>query len=147
MFRPNRRLYELAWFWTIGGSVQAILTPNLQHNFPSYWFIQFFISHGLAVVGVMFATFVFGLRPDKGAALRVFIITNIYMIFVACINLLRGSNYMFLCRRPKGASPFFFLPWPWYILFMEAVGLIICTTLLYLPFMLERKRGTEHPLP
>jgi len=49
-----------------------------------------------------------------------------------------GANYMFLCAPPRGASPFFFLPWPWYIPALEAVGVAV-TLLLFLPFAIARR--------
>src|SRR5437660_779923 len=36
------RLLEVAYFWGIGGSLQAILTPNLQFGFPDFRFLSFF---------------------------------------------------------------------------------------------------------
>ncbi len=139
MWRPNRTVYELAYFWGVAGTAQAILTPNLTDGFGSYWFIQYFITHGGIVIGVLYATWALRMRPARGAVLRVLVLTNVYMLVVALIDWLLGANYMFLCEPPAGQSPFFFLPWPWYILFIEAVALVM-VTLLYLPFVIGNAR-------
>jgi uncharacterized membrane protein YwaF len=34
------------------------------------------------------------------------------------------ANYMFLCWPADAASPFFFLPWPWYILILMGIGVV-----------------------
>jgi len=141
LLRRSRRVFEVAYFWGLGGSLQAVLTPNLAFGWPSYYFVRFFITHGGIVAGVVFAVLALRLRPSRGAVWRVLLITNGCMAVVAAADWLLGANYMFLCRAPAGESPFFFLPWPWYLLVLEAAGLGI-SLLLYLPFWLLRRRGT-----
>ncbi|MCK4602219.1 MAG: TIGR02206 family membrane protein [Phycisphaerae bacterium] len=138
LWKRNQYVYEIAYFWALAGTLNAIITPNLSAGFPSYWFFEFFITHCGIVVGVLFATFGLGMRPARGAVLRVFVVTNLYMAVVAGANWSLGANYMFLREPPAGASPFFFLPWPWYILFLEAVGLAFAL-LLYMPFAISNR--------
>ncbi len=138
LVRGGRIPYELTYFWGLSGALQATLTPNLQFAFPSVWFWFYFISHGGIVTGAIYATWALGHRPGPRAILRVCLLTNLYMAFVAIANGPLDANYMFLREPPAGASPFFFLPWPWYILFLEVVGLGIIT-LLNLPFVVERR--------
>ncbi len=142
LVRPNRYVFEVAYFWGLGGTVQAVLTPDLQAGFPSYPFFQYFICHCLIVVGVVFAAVALRLRPGRGAVWRIIVITNAYMVLVAGANVLLGSNYMYLCRAPGGASPFFFLPWPWYIAVLELVG-VAFVVLLYLPFAVGGARKSR----
>ena len=144
LWRPHQIAYELAYFWGLGGTLQAIVTPNLQAGFPDYFFFQFFITHGGIVIGVLFATWAMRLRPSRGSVLRTFVITNVYTVAVAGLDWVLGANYMFLCAPPDGVSPFFFLPWPWYIVFLEGVALALFV-LLALPFFLaDRLRKGRH---
>ena len=140
LLAPRQRIYEIAYFWGMAGTVQAILTPSVANHFPSIWTFTYFIGHGTIVVGVLFATIAMKLRPARGAMVRIIIITNAYLLCVAGMNWLWGANYMFLCQPPKGRSPFFFLPWPWYLVMLEgvAVGLML---IVYAPFWLSRKFG------
>jgi hypothetical integral membrane protein (TIGR02206 family) len=56
------------------------------------------------------------------------------------VNRLTGGNYLFLSRKPEGGSLLDLLgPWPWYILSLEAVALLLFT-ILYLPFVIGRSR-------
>ncbi len=144
-WRGSWRACELAYFWGIGGTLQALLTPNLQEAFPHYHFFQYFIVHGGIIVAVVYLTTAVSLRPRPGAVVRVFALTNAYMLAVAGTNILLrrlgfDANYMFLCRPPKGSSPFFFWPWPWYILLLEAVGLVLLIV-LQLPWFFASHRG------
>jgi len=134
--------FEIIWFWGIAGTAQAVVTPDLSYGFPTYIFNRFFIAHAGIVVAALFATWGLGMRPAKGAILRVFMLSNVFMAAVAGFNYLAGANYMYLCQPPGGDSPMFFLPWPWYILFLEAVGLA-SFTILYLPFIAGRSGKTD----
>ena len=149
LWRRSQFAYDVAYFWGLAGTFQAVLTPDLTKGFPAYRFFEFFINHGAIVVGVLYATWALRMRPSRGAWWRTFAITNLYMVFVAGADWLLGANYMFLRERPVGESPFFFLPWPWYILFMEPVGLGLIV-LLVLPFTLTdalRGRSGKGLLP
>ncbi len=140
LLTKNVKLYEIVYFWGLGAAPQAILTPDIGvWGFPHYHFFHVFISHGLLVSSILFLTLVDGLRPRKGALLRIFIYTNAYMLIVAPINYLLGTNYLFICHKPPNSLMDFLGPWPWYILSLEAIGLALFA-LLYLPVIIERHR-------
>ena len=134
----NYTIYEFAYFMGIGGALQALLTPDLGiYGFPHYRFFQTFISHGLIVTSAIYMTTVEGFRPTWKSFGRVFVGMNIYMIVVFFINLAIGSNYMFIAHKPETASLLDVLPaWPWYILWLEAIGMLTCL-ILYIPFIIK----------
>jgi len=39
-------LVDLTYFWGLGGTIQALLTPELFNLFPSYYYFQYYINHG-----------------------------------------------------------------------------------------------------
>ncbi|MFH1213072.1 MAG: TIGR02206 family membrane protein [Candidatus Neomarinimicrobiota bacterium] len=129
------RLYEIVYFWGFGGAVQALLTPDIGvFSFPHYRFFQFFVSHGSIVTASVFATFIMGFRPYPRSILKVFLITNVYMVLMAGFNYLVDGNYLFICHKPETASILDYLgPWPYYILSLEVVGLI-SFIIYYAPF-------------
>ena len=140
----NALAYETAYYWGLAGTVQALLTPDLKAGFPSYDFMRYFIAHGGIVTGVLFATWGMRMRPRRSSILRTVIITHVFAAIVAAADVLLGANYMFLCRPADAPTVFFFLPWPWYIVFLDGVG-IAMILLLYTPFpiadSLRRRRG------
>ena len=140
LFR-NRYAYEIAYFWGLVGSANAVITPGtIDTGFPSWRFFQYFITHSGIVVGVLYATWGLGMRPTPGGLFRAFIILNVFAVAVGIINLLLGSNYMYLSRPPWGTvSPFFFAPWPWYIPILDVVALVLFFV-VYLPVHLARRR-------
>ena len=144
----NQYIYEFAYFMGISGAIQALLTPNIGiYGFPHYRYFQTFISHGLLVTAPIYMTAVEGMRPTWRSFLRVFVGTNIYMVIVFFINQLIGSNYLYVAHKPPGPTLLDSLPdWPWYLLHMEVLGLIMML-LLYVPFIImdwrKRKQVTS----
>ncbi|HLE29988.1 MAG TPA: TIGR02206 family membrane protein [Anaerolineales bacterium] len=128
-------LYEYLYFLGMGAASQALLTPDLgKYGFPHFRYFQTFISHGLIFTAPIYMTVVEGYRPYWESILRVAVGVNVYMLVVGVINWRLGSNYMFIARKPDTPSLIDYLgPWPWYILSMEAIGLLL-SLLLYLPF-------------
>jgi len=135
MFRPSIRILEIIYFWGLAGTGNALLTPDLSVGFPSLAFTFYFVAHGGIVVSVLVGCWGFKMRPTFRSLIRAFVIANLYGLVVICVNLLLGSNYMFLCKAPIGESPFFFAPWPWYLLVLEVFA-VVFFLILYLPYMI-----------
>lgn len=126
--------YEIAYFWGLVGATNAVVTPQLEFGYPQYRFFQYFIAHGGIVAAALFATWGLDMRPTGRSVLRVFVLLNVLAIVLVGVNLMLGSNYMFLCQTPDTQSPFFFLPWPWYLLFLDGVALVLFYV-LFIPFL------------
>ena len=138
----NQRAYEIAYFWGLVAASNAVITPSAHElAFPGYRFFQYFIAHSGIVAGVLFATFGLGMRPTLGGLFRAFAYLNAYAALIAGINLLLGSNYMYLSKPPTGtATPFFFAPWPWYIAAIEVFALGMFFVVLS-PFLVTKRRA------
>lgn len=138
LVRKQYLIYELVYFWGLGGAVQALLTPDITaFNFPHYRFFQFFLSHGLIIVAALFMTFVEQYRPTWKSIGKTLVVTNLYMAAIAVFNALTGANYLFICWKPETGSLLDILgPWPWYILSLEFVAMI-SFTVYYLPFAMK----------
>lgn len=140
----NVYLYEVMYFLGIGGATQALLTPDAGiYGFPHFRAFQTFISHGLLVIFPLYMTIVEGYRPTLQSFKRVFVITNLYMVFVFFINLAIGSNYLFVAHKPEFPTLLDALaPWPWYIIELEAIGFAVFF-LIYIPFLLKDRRTKQ----
>ncbi|NQV15531.1 TIGR02206 family membrane protein [bacterium] len=131
-------LYELVYFWGLGGAIQALLTPDIgMYGFPHYRYFQFFLSHGTLIFASLYMTWIGGMRPTQRSIWKVMGITNIYLVIIAGFNLLTDGNYLFICHKPENGSFIDIMgPWPWYILVLEGVA-IISFYIYYLPFALK----------
>lgn len=134
-----RLAVEFAYFGGIAGAGMALLTPDLWSPWPTYPSIYFFLAHGGIVVGA--AVLVFGrIAPlEAGAVWRAFGALVLYALAVGCFNLMFGTNYMYLCKKPANASLLDSLgPWPVYLICGAAVGLALFW-LLWLPARPKRR--------
>ena len=130
----NRFLFELNYFWGLGGTTQALLTPDLSEGFPSTGYFLFFISHGLVMLGLAFGLIVLRFRPTLKSILRVFLATVAMSLLAGGVNALAGTNYMYMARKPDAATLLDYLgPWPWYVLAGYPVVLFFLF-LVYSPF-------------
>lgn len=143
--------YELAYFWGLAGTLQAIITPDIAADTPMILAISFFVSHCGIVVGALFLTWGFGLRPAPGAVWRAFGWSQFYTACAVLVNWLAHTNFGYFAAKPVHASLLdAFAPWPWYILEMEVMALV-SFVLFYAPFWPGNRRraaqAREMPLP
>jgi len=133
----RERWLEVAYFWGIGGTLQAILTPDLKYAFPHIRFLTFFIAHSGIVVAIAFMMIVKKFRPHWISIVRVFAWSELYFVLTITVDLLTGENYGYLLHKPAAASLLDALSSGRivYILQMHLLALIFFVV-LYLPFAL-----------
>jgi len=125
IFRPDPLVSEIAYFWGLGGGLQALATPDLGLGFPSWDFLFFFWGHGATVLAIVFLIACHNFRPRRGSVLRIMIALNVYGLAVGVIDAISGWNYGYLCRKPSVPSLLDFLgPWPWYLLSIELIAFL-----------------------
>lgn len=126
LLTKNYTIFEFTYLAGLGGAIQALVTPDLGHySYPHFRTFQFFIAHGAIVIASVFMIFVEKYKPTLRSVWRSFLILNVLSLFIGLVNWLTGGNYMFLARKPQGASLIDLLgPWPWYILSLEAAALL-----------------------
>jgi len=135
LWTGNRRWLEVAYFWGIGGTLQALITPNLRYGFPDLRFISFFVAHSGIIIGIVFLMLIYGFRPRAIGVLRTFAWTEIYFVVAFSVDLLTGENYGFLLHKPEAASLLNFLSdsRPLYLVEFHGLAfLFFCA--LYAPF-------------
>jgi hypothetical integral membrane protein (TIGR02206 family) len=139
LWSPRPLLFELAYFWGLTASLQAVLTPDLDSTTPSLFVVTYFVTHCGAVVAAVFLAWGRGLVPRRRAVRRVFLATVAFAMVAGLGDLLTGGNYMFLREKPEAASLLDLMgPWPWYIL-SGAVLAIAMFAVLNLPFRARRR--------
>jgi len=134
LLRPRQTPAEIVYFWAGSGTVLAMLTPELPWGFPRWEFVVFFGLHGLVLAAALVLVFGLGLRPRPMAAWRTLGITAGWTAFVGVVNLLLGTNFMYLRHKPTVATPLDWMgPWPVYIGVCGVVALLLFHALA-LPF-------------
>lgn len=149
LIRRSYPVFEIAYFWALGGTLPALLTPDLRDGFPSLAYLTFFTGHGLIMLGIVYAIVVFRFRPTIASVGKTLVATVAYLPVAALINVVLGTNFLYLRQKPAQATIIDFLgPWPWYIGSLMLLGAAICLV-LYLPFALAGSRrisGSERDI-
>jgi len=134
----RNRWLEVAYFWGIGGTLQAIITPDLKFAFPDIRFLTFFVAHCGIVVAIAFMMVINRFRPHWFSIVRVFAWSELYFVLTITVDLITGENYGYLLHKPAAASLLDALSDQRvvYILQMHLLALIFFVV-LYLPFALN----------
>lgn len=137
-------LVEIAYFWGLGGTLQAVLTPDLgDQHFPSFPYLQFYVTHDLVILAALFLVIGLALYPRPGAVRRIFLLTLAFALVVGLLDLVTGGNYMYLRQVPASGSLLNLMgPWPWYIA-AGAVLTLVVLAILNAPFRLSRLGGHD----
>lgn len=135
--------FELAYFWGLAGTAQALITPAVDTT--SIWrIIGFFTIHSVIPAGVLWLMFEFKMRPQRGAWLRTALWSQVYLALALLVNSATGGNYGFLSARPAIRSLLdLFSDTHWlYVLQIDLTGLA-CFFLLDLPWQITRWRSSR----
>ncbi len=138
LINGRRSWFDVAYFWGIGGTLQAIITPNLPFAFPDFRFFSFFIGHSGIVAGVIFLIATRGYRPHVFSIVRTFAWSEVYFVVTLLIDFATGVNYGFLLHKPEAFSLLSYLSdWrPLYLLQMHGLALLFFGA-LYFPFAIS----------
>ncbi|MGM0903134.1 MAG: TIGR02206 family membrane protein [Bacillota bacterium] len=138
----NRTIYELLLFTALLGATQALITPVLYYDFPHIRFFYFFYTHIMMIWVALYFTWVKGYRPTIRSVGKVFVFLNILLPIVIVVNKLVDGNYMFLSHKPRTPSLLDYLgPYPWYILSIE--GLLLILSLVVWLLLREKNNKVE----
>ena len=141
-------LVELAYFWGLAGTIQALLTPDLPYHFPTYPFFQYYLAHGGVVAGALVLVVGLKLQPRAWSVVKVAGRTIAYAALVGVVDAVTGADYMFLRAKPASSTLLDVLgPWPWYLLWATGIGIVLFA-ILDTPFRLRKAAlRTAPPTP
>jgi len=139
LYYKSRIILSVTFFWILAGTIQANITPTLLNTFPHYEAIRYWVIHsGLPVLAIYFY-YVLGFQFKLKDAARSALALNIVAAVIYPINYLLNSNYLYLNAKPPGTTIYNLLgPWPWYIMNLEFVMLVLFSAVL-IPFMIYEK--------
>lgn len=133
---------EIAWCWVMTGSVNALITPQLDNPFPEIPFIYFVIGHTGLITAVCTIVFGYGIRPRPGAWLRVMATSQLYFLSAIAVNAITNANYGFLDPTDPFRNQTALAAFPndgiWFYVTFEVVGAVLFALVL-LPFRYESR--------
>jgi hypothetical integral membrane protein (TIGR02206 family) len=149
--RVRQRLFDVLYFWGIGGAIQALIAPDIgASGFPTFRYVSFFISHGLIIACTALMAAAGSVRLTFRSFVWALVVTNLLLLPVYVIDqALRlippydPGNYFVLGYPPPTGSVVdvfaeVFGPSPRYVVGLELMGIAIFL-LLYLPWPIARR--------
>lgn len=132
--------YEVLFFLILTGTFHSLITPS-SYNFLNFEFFRYWFVHAGLVIFMMYATYIYNMRPTLKSVWKSYLGFQAYMIIMFTINYFLGSNYFYTNRKPDAASMLdLFGEWPYYVLIVNLI-VIPYFLLIYLPFHLTRNRN------
>lgn len=128
----NRAMRTMLYFWGIGMSTQAFVTPILTDGAGHMHFWFFWIGHTQIVGSAFYDLIVRRYRPrwsDLGVGVT---LSMVYIVVVLSIDLPLGLNYGFvgnaLPDRPTLLNKLG--PWPWRAIWVVLIGIALMTVMV-----------------
>ncbi len=144
LFTLRPLLAELCFFWGLAGTLNGLLTPNLDYDYPHPEFFRFFALHAGVVITALYLPLGRRLGPRPGAVWRAIVATEVYVVMAGLTDWIAGSNYGFLHHLPEKPSLLDHLgSHPWYVFWLQPLGAAFFLV-LYFPFWLIRRRASKH---
>jgi hypothetical integral membrane protein (TIGR02206 family) len=143
--------FALTYYWGLLLSSQALITPDVgtpeegSPDFPHHLFDTFFALHVLVVWAAIYLTWGRRMRPTWRDYRFTVIVTAVWVAATFTFNVIAGTNYGYLNRKPPTASILDVLgPWPVYLL-IEITIVLIVWALMTWPWERARRGAEEGP--
>jgi hypothetical integral membrane protein (TIGR02206 family) len=133
--------FELTYFWGLAGTLQALITPAVDTT-TVFRIVGFFVIHSVIPASVFWLMFEYKMRPVRGAMLRVFAWSEIYIVLALLANEVTGANYGFLSHRPPDTRSLldFFSDSHWLYVLQINLTALVFFFVLDLPWQIVRRR-------
>lgn len=133
MLTKSQKLFQLTYYWCLG-ALFAVITPDIKYSFPHPLTLSFYITHFYLLFAAIYGILFFNFKPTFKGWVNAFITLNIFAFIIFFINKNLGTNYLYVNRIPNFSSPLdYFGQWPYYIIVVEVIYLIL-TYGIYYPF-------------
>ena len=140
----SQKLFDIAYFWLLSGSLFALLTPTpITYTGPTrFRYYQFWLEHTLGYVAIFYMIFVHGMRPTVRSAVRSYCVLVAMSAVAYFVNrMIPGANYLYMARPEAAPSVLDILP-PHFGLRLVIMAAVITLMfgLAYLPWYLRDRK-------
>jgi len=143
IWKENKFWLGVFYFWIIVGTLNAVITPDLEWGIPHWTYYYYFILHVFLVLLPLYYTIVLKFRVRARDLWNAYWTANVFLIISLPINFLLESNYMFTRHKPLVPTLIDSMgPWPWYLVSLQFLALLLFI-IVYLPFYFLNKKYTK----
>ena len=124
LLNKKKWMYEWTLLLALPSALNAIITPELIWGSSKWHIFEYYFMHGSLILVPLYLMFVMNYKLRLLSWWKTFLRAKIVITIVFLINLILGSNYMFLLSKPLVNNPLIFGDWPFYILSVQLIGLL-----------------------
>jgi hypothetical integral membrane protein (TIGR02206 family) len=104
LVRHWRAGFEIAYFWGLAGTIQALFTPAIPADLHWFRAFGFFYLHAGIVAGIFHLLLTQRWRPTPHSLIKVVVASEVFLAAALAANALTGGNYGFLSHKPPTRS-------------------------------------------
>jgi hypothetical integral membrane protein (TIGR02206 family) len=142
LFTRARLLRTLLYFWGIGLSIQALLTPTIEEGplYIAFWL--FWLTHAAIISTAVYDLIAWRYRPTFRDAITAIVACTIWLGVVLAVDLTLPANYGYVGNTtPDHPTAIDKLgPWPLRVYKMSAAGIVLFLA-MWFPWWLVRGRA------
>jgi len=122
----NKKKWMFEWTLLLGmpAALNALITPELIWGSSNWSVFEYYFMHGTLILVPLYLMFVINYKLRILSWWKTFLRAQIAFLIVFLLNLILGTNYMFLLSKPLVNNPLIIGDWPFYILFVQLIGLL-----------------------
>ena len=124
LLNKKKWMYEWTLLLALPSALNAIITPELIWGSSKWHIFEYYFMHGSLILVPLYLMFVMNYKLRLLSWWKTFLRAQIVVVIVFSLNLILGTNYMFLLSKPLVNNPLIFGDWPFYILSVQLIGLL-----------------------
>ena len=124
LLNKKQWMYEWALLLAMPSAFNALITPELIWGSNNWHIFEYYFTHAILILVPLYLMFVMNYKLRIFSWWKTFLRAQIVFLIVYSLNLMLGTNYMFLLSKPEVNNPLIIGDWPFYILFVQLFGLL-----------------------
>ncbi len=124
LLNKKQWMYEWALLLALPSALNALATPELIWGSSNWHIFEYYFTHGVLIFVPLYLMFVMNYKLRILSWWKIFLRAQIAFLIVFIFNFILDTNYMFLLSKPLVNNPFIIGDWPFYILFVQLIGLL-----------------------
>src|SRR5690242_3503356 len=102
IYYHNRKWIGILYFWALAGTLQALITPDLEQGFPAFDYFRYFFMHGGIVITVLYTVLIFKIKISWKDLINAILYAQVYLGIIHLIILSFNLTYSYTIQKPPG---------------------------------------------
>ena len=124
LLNKKKWMYEWTLLLALPSALNALITPELIWGSSKWHVFEYYFMHGSLILVPFYLMFVMNYKLRIFSWWKTFLRAQIVFVIVFTLNLILDTNYMFLLSKPLVNNPLIVGDWPFYIIFVQIIGLL-----------------------